>query len=72
MAEENRNPFEELDARLREVPPGMRKKVMHDVAVAKLILEMAYLITANFGSLFSGLFRTGEPDFNQNSTNQSR
>lgn len=71
MAEEKRNPFEELDARLREVPPGMRKKVMHDVAVAKLILEMAYLVTSNFGSLFSGLFNTGDPDFNQNSTNQS-
>ncbi len=60
MAEEIKNPFKELDKKLREVPPEMRKKVMSDIAIAKLIMDMAILITSNYSSLVSGLFRTNK------------
>ena len=58
MEEQFNNPFEQLNRDLREVPPGMRKKVMNDVAIAKLILDMAVLITSNYASIFSGMLRT--------------
>lgn len=58
MAEEFNNPFSQLNTNLREVPPEMRKKVMNDVAIAKLILDMAVLVTSNYASIFAGLFRT--------------
>ncbi len=58
MADEFRNPFKELDKKLREVPPEMRKKVMNDVAIAKLIMDLAILVTSNYSSLLAGLFRT--------------
>ena len=58
MAEEYDNPFRQLNTDLREVPPKMREKVMNDVAIAKLIMDMAILVTSNYASIFSGLFRT--------------
>ena len=58
MAEEFDNPFSQLNTNLREVPPEMRKKVMNDVAIAKLILDMAVLVTSNYASIFTGLFKT--------------
>ena len=58
MADEFKNPFRELDKRLRDVPPEMRKKVMHDVAITKLIMEMAILVTSNYSSLLAGMFKT--------------
>ncbi|MBT8186495.1 MAG: hypothetical protein HKP38_12570 [Croceitalea sp.] len=58
MANDYKNPFKELDKKLLEVPPEMRQKVMNDVAIAKLILEMAILVTSNYASIFSGMFKT--------------
>ena len=58
MANDFDNPFRQLNRNLREVPPEMRKKVMNDVAIAKLILDMAVLVTSNYSSLFAGLFKT--------------
>ncbi|NJB70735.1 hypothetical protein GGR42_001197 [Saonia flava] len=54
------NPFEELEKSLREVPPEMKKKVMNDIAIAKLIMEMAFLVTSNYSSLIKGLFKTNK------------
>ncbi len=54
------NPFSQLNRNLREVPPEMRKKVMNDVAIAKLILDMAVLVTSNYSSLFAGMFKTNK------------
>ncbi|UJH68139.1 hypothetical protein [Allomuricauda sp. SCSIO 65647] len=58
MADEFRNPFKELDKKLRDVPPEMRKKVMNDVAIAKFFMDLAILVTSNYSSLLAGLFRT--------------
>ena len=58
MAKKKRNPFKELEASLREVPPGMKKKVMNDIAAAKLLMDMASLFSFNLGSALRRLFRT--------------
>lgn len=60
MAEEFDNPFSQLNTNLREVPPELRQRVMNDVAIAKLILDMAVLVTSNYSSLIGGLFRTNK------------
>ncbi|MEE9362859.1 MAG: hypothetical protein V3U92_09715 [Cellulophaga sp.] len=59
MALASRNPFKELETSLLEVPPEMRKKVMSDIATAKLIMEMASLFTFNYSSVLEGLIKTG-------------
>ncbi|KAB7529482.1 hypothetical protein F8C76_16815 [Flagellimonas olearia] len=58
MAKKERNPFKQLEASLREAPPGMKKKVMNDIAAAKLIMDMASLFSINVGSALRKLFRT--------------
>ncbi|NNE78559.1 MAG: hypothetical protein HKN31_15965 [Pricia sp.] len=58
MEEQTRNPFKELDERIQEVPPGMKKKVMQDVAIAKLVMELSSLFTFNYKSIIEGLFKT--------------
>ncbi len=60
MAKKIRNPFRELEASLREVPPGMKKKVMNDIAAAKLIMDLASLFSFNVGSALRKLFKTSE------------
>jgi hypothetical protein len=58
MGEQHKNPFKELEASLKEVPPHMKKKVMNDIAAAKLIMDMASLFSTNLGSALRKLFRT--------------
>ncbi|MEN1784970.1 MAG: hypothetical protein AAGF77_07490 [Bacteroidota bacterium] len=58
MTEEFNNPFEQLNTNFREVPQEMRQRVMNDVALAKLIMDMTQLVTSNYASLLSKLFRT--------------
>ncbi|MEX0291247.1 MAG: hypothetical protein AB3N14_19245 [Flavobacteriaceae bacterium] len=51
MVEGNKkNPFKELEKSLLEVPPEMKKKVMNDVATAKLLIDMGSLYTYNYPS----------------------
>lgn len=58
MFEQDQNPFKRMQGDLKDVPPELRQKVMNDVALAKLILEMATLFTSNYGSLIEGLLKT--------------
>lgn len=58
MADQHKNPFKELEASLREAPPGMKKKVMNDIAAAKLIMDMASLFSINLGSALRKFFKT--------------
>lgn len=60
MADEFDNPFRQLNTDLREVPPELRQRVMNDVAIAKLILDMAVLVTSNYSSILKGLFKTNQ------------
>lgn len=43
------NPFKHINQPLKEVPPELKAKVMHDIAIAKLIMEVAELFSYNFG-----------------------
>tara|TARA_R110000744_G_scaffold333093_1_gene438477 strand:- start:1005 stop:1190 length:186 start_codon:yes stop_codon:yes gene_type:complete len=58
MTEQNNNPFKNLDGDLKDVPPELRKKVMDDVAAAKLIMELSNLFTGNFASIIEGMLKT--------------
>ncbi|MFS4457494.1 hypothetical protein [Maribacter sp. 2304DJ31-5] len=61
MPEQNKNPFKGIQGDLKDVPPELRKKVMSDVAMAKLIMEMATLFTGNYSALIADMLRTGKP-----------
>lgn len=58
--EQDKNPFKMLEGDLKDVPPEMRKKVMADVARAKLIMDVATLFTSNYGTLIKGLLKTNK------------
>ncbi len=58
MAKKHKNPFKELEASLYEAPPEMKKKVMNDIAAAKLIMDMASLFSINLGDALRKLFKT--------------
>ena len=42
------NPFEYINKPIKQVPPELKAKVMSDVAMAKLIMEIAELFSYNF------------------------
>lgn len=58
MAKTQNNPFKDLDKKIRDVPPSLKKKVMNDVATAKLFMELGTLFTFNYQSVIAGLFKT--------------
>ena len=58
MSEQSNNPFKNLEGDLKDVPPELRKKVMDDVAAAKLIMELSNLFTGNFASIIEGMMKT--------------
>jgi len=62
MAENVQNPFKDLGKRIMEAPPNLKKKVMQDVAVAKLIMDLASLFTVNTRELLASLFKTRKKD----------
>ena len=41
------NPFKNIDKPLKEVPKELKSKVMKDIAIAKLIMELAELFSYN-------------------------
>ncbi len=60
MADFKNNPFKDLERSLLEAPPHMKKKVMSDIAIARFIMDMASLLTLNYGSVLEGIFRTNK------------
>ncbi|GAA4900262.1 hypothetical protein GCM10023311_27260 [Flaviramulus aquimarinus] len=42
------NPFKHINQPLKEVPPELKAKVMSDIAMAKLIMDLAALFSYNF------------------------
>ena len=56
------NPFKELEKSLLEVPPEMKKKVMSDIATAKLLIDMGSLYTYNYSSAVKELLRKKDKD----------
>ena len=41
------NPFEYINKPLKQVPPELKAKVMNDIAIAKLLMELAELFSYN-------------------------
>ncbi len=58
MATNKTNPFKELQKSPLEAPPDMRQRIMDDVAVARLLMDIAFLFTKNYPSALNGLLRT--------------
>jgi hypothetical protein len=58
MSEKKQNPFKELELSMKDVPAHMKKKVMDDIAMAKLAMEMASLFTCNYKSTIEGMMKT--------------
>ena len=42
------NPFKQINQPLKEVPAELKSKVMTDIAIAKLIMDLAALFSYNF------------------------
>ncbi|WP_179007651.1 hypothetical protein [Winogradskyella forsetii] len=49
------NPFKNLDQPLQEVPQELKGKVMHDIAMAKLFMEIAELFSYNIGHIIESV-----------------
>ncbi|MGZ0017247.1 hypothetical protein [Yeosuana sp. AK3] len=45
------NPFKQIDKPLKEVPQELKAKVMNDIAIAKLIMELAALFSYNIADI---------------------
>jgi len=45
------NPFRDIDKPLKSVPEELKAKVMNDIAIAKLIMELAELFSYNLGDV---------------------
>lgn len=45
------NPFKDINKPLRSVPPELKSKVMNDIAIAKLLMELAELFSYNFADV---------------------
>jgi len=66
MLDQDKNPFKRLQKDLKDVPPALRGRVMNDVAVAKLAMEMATLFTGNYAAVIEGILETSKPKKNNN------
>ena len=51
------NPFKHINQPLKEVPEELKAKVMSDVAMAKLLMELAALFSYNIGDLIESVIK---------------
>ena len=58
MEKEKNNPFKELEASMKDVPEGMKNKVMNDIAMAKLAMDMATLFACNYKDTINDMLKT--------------
>ena len=49
------NPFKQINQPLKEVPQELKGKVMHDIAMAKLFMELAELFSYNLGYIIDSV-----------------
>ncbi|TWO31881.1 hypothetical protein E1J38_010870 [Seonamhaeicola sediminis] len=54
------NPFEYVNKPLKEVPPELKSKVMNDIAIAKLLMELAALFSYNIGDIIETVMKQRE------------
>jgi hypothetical protein len=51
------NPFRQIDKPLKQVPEELKAKVMNDVAMAKLLMELAALFSYNIGNVIESVMK---------------
>ncbi len=51
------NPFEYINKPLKEVPEELKGKVMNDIAMAKLLMELAALFSYNIGHVIESVMK---------------
>jgi len=49
------NPFKYINKPLKDVPAELKSKVMHDIAMAKLLMELAELFSYNLGYIIDSV-----------------
>jgi hypothetical protein len=49
------NPFKQIDQPLKEVPAELKSRVMHDIAMAKLFMELAELFSYNLSYIIESV-----------------
>ena len=49
------NPFKQINQPLKEVPAELKSKVMHDIAMVKLFMELAELFSYNIGHIIDSV-----------------
>ncbi|MBC2845369.1 hypothetical protein [Winogradskyella flava] len=49
------NPFNKINQPLKEVPAELKSKVMHDIAMAKLLMDLAELFSYNLGHIIDSV-----------------
>jgi hypothetical protein len=54
------NPFKHINQPLKEVPEELKAKVMHDIAIAKLLMELAELFSYNIGHIIDTVSKKRE------------
>lgn len=52
------NPFKHINQPLKEVPQELKSKVMSDIAMAKLIMDLAALFSYNIGDVIETVMRS--------------
>ena len=55
------NPFKHINQPLREVPQELKSKVMNDIAIAKLLMELAALFSYNMGDVIESVISQRKP-----------
>ncbi len=51
------NPFKDINRPLKEVPKELKSKVMSDIAMAKLLMDLAALFSYNIGDLIESVIK---------------
>ena len=51
------NPFKHIDKPLQSVPDELKAKVMNDIAIAKLLMELADLFSLNLADVIEGAIK---------------
>jgi hypothetical protein len=52
------NPFKYIDQPLHEVPKELKSKVMNDIAMAKLLMDLAALFSYNIGNVIESVMKS--------------
>ncbi|MDO5968692.1 hypothetical protein Q4Q35_02625 [Flavivirga aquimarina] len=51
------NPFKDINKPLKHVPKELKSKVMSDIAMAKLLMDLAALFSYNIGDLIESVMK---------------